>query len=626
MASRIMHSSDDDMKQRIQAFDWTATRLGPLASWPQSLRTAVDIVTASAVPMLLLWGEDGIMIYNDGYARIAGSRHPDILGAPVLQAWPEVADFNRRVLEVGLSDETLSFKDKHLVLKRRGEPEDVWMNLDYSPVKDEAGAVAGVLAIVVETTAWVMAGRAHRESESRFRTLADNMAQFAWMADADGSIFWFNKRWFDYTGTTLEEMKGWGWRKVHHPDHVDHVVEKISRCFETGEVWEDTFPLRRHDGTYRWFLSRAMPIRDEKTDKVVRWFGTNTDITEHLMEAERNAQLATIVSTSPDAIISLSENGCVMSWNSGAERIFGYTADEIIGRSERILFAESADQEFEEKYQNLRLGQNVRLRDAVRRRKDGTLVDVAINAAPMRRSDGRVIGFSAVLRDITERKRVEKHLRVVMRELSHRTKNLLAVIMAMVRQTARKSNDVAVLQSELIQRLQSMSASHDLLVAEDWAGASIEGLVRAVLDPFVGNSSETLECEGSRVFVNATAAQNLGLALHELATNAAKYGALSTPQGRVRVTWSFEPDGLGLPRLVIKWVERGGPAVTSPEVKGFGHVVIERVAAQALDANVSYEFAKEGVRWSIALPSDFVVNLRGDFVEADRAPAVPDQG
>ena len=385
---------------------------------------------------------------------------------------------------------------------------------------------------------------------------------------------------------------------------------KFLHCFETGEVWEDTFPLRGHDGTYRWFLSRAMPIRDE-TGEVVRWFGTNTDITEHRKEAERNAQLATIVSTSPDAIISLSETGTVLSWNTGAESIFGYTADEIVGRSERILFADDADQEFEEKYQQLRHGEHFRMRDAVRRRKDGTLVDVAINAAPMRRPDGRVIGFSAVLRDVTERKRVEKHLRVVMRELSHRTKNLLAVIMAMVRQTARASTDVDVLQSELIQRLQSLSASHDLLVAEDWAGASVEELVHAVLQPFVGNASEAIECEGSIVFINATAAQNLGLALHELATNAAKYGALSTPQGRVRVTWTFEPDGKGMPRLVIKWVERGGPPVAPPDVKGFGHVVIERVAAQSLDAMVTYEFPKDGVRWSIALPTDFIVNLSG---------------
>jgi PAS domain S-box-containing protein len=609
MASREMYSPANDMKRRIQSFDWGATSLGPLESWPQSLKTAVDIVTASPVPMFLLWGKDGILIYNDAYARVAGTRHPQILGAPVLLAWPEVADFNRRVLEVGLSGEALSFKDKHFALNRRGEPEDVWMNLDYSPVKDESGAPVGVLAIVVETTAWVFAERAQRESESRFRTLADNIAQFAWMTDEKGSIFWYNKRWFDYTGTTLEEMKGWGWRKVHHPDHVDRVVAKITHCFETGEEWEDTFPLRCHDGTYRWFLSRAMPIHDE-TGKVVRWFGTNTDITQHLQEAERNAELATIVSTSPDAIISLSETGIVLSWNPGAERIFGYSADEIIGKSERMLFAEGADQEFEEKYQHLRLGEEVKRSDAVRRRKDGTLVDVAINAAPMRRPDGRVIGFSAVLRDITEHKRAETHLRVVMRELSHRTKNLLAVIMAMVRQTARASTNVAVLQSELIQRLQSLSASHDLLVAEDWAGASVEELVRAVLRPFVGNTSEALECEGPSVFVNATAAQNLGLALHELATNAAKYGALSTTEGRVRVTWSFEPDGEGLPRLVIRWVERGGPAVAAPEVKGFGHVVIERVAAQSLSADVVYEFPKEGVRWSIALPTDFVVNWR----------------
>jgi PAS domain S-box-containing protein len=607
------------MKHRIQSFDWSATTLGPMQSWPPGLRTAVDIVKASPVPMLLLWGAEGIMLYNDAYAALAGSRHPKILGAPVLEAWPEVAEFNRRVLQVGLSGETLSFKDKHFILNRHGAPEDVWMNLDYSPVAGEDGAPAGVLAIVVETTPWVLAERAQRESESRFRTLADNIAQFAWMADETGSIFWYNKRWFDYTGTTLDEMKGWGWRKVHHPDHVDRVVAKISRCFETGEAWEDTFPLRGRDGTYRWFLSRAMPIRDERTGKVVRWFGTNTDITEHLSEAERNAQLATIVSTSPDAIISLSETGTVLSWNPGAEEMFGYTADEIIGTSERILFTEDADQEFEEKYQHLRHGDHV-ARDAVRRRKDGSLINVAINAAPMRRPDGRIIGFSAVLRDISERKRVEKHLRVVMRELSHRTKNLLAVIMAMVRQTARTTTDVAVLQAELIQRLQSLSASHDLLVAEDWAGASLEDLVGAVLQPFVGNASEALECEGPPVFVNATAAQNLGLALHELATNAAKYGALSTPGGRVRVAWSLEPDSEGMPRLVISWTEHGGPAVKPPEVKGFGHVVIARVAAQALNASVVYEFPREGVRWTIALPQDFIVNLRGAPAQAGAAP------
>ncbi len=150
---------------------------------------------------------------------------------------------------------------------------------------------------VVERTAQLEAavaelrssGQTLRESEERFRTLADNMSQLAWMADESGWIFWYNKRWFDYTGTTLEEMEGWGWREVHHPEHVDRVVEHVQRSWETGEPWEDTFPLRGRDGTYRWFLTRAVPIRDEE-GRIVRWFGTNTDVTEQ-REAQEEVRL-----------------------------------------------------------------------------------------------------------------------------------------------------------------------------------------------------------------------------------------------------------------------------------------------------------------------------------------------
>jgi PAS domain S-box-containing protein len=134
------------------------------------------------------------------------------------------------------------------------------------------------------------------DGEERFRTLADHIAQLAWMADASGWIFWYNERWFGYTGTTLDEMEGWGWRKVHHPDHVERVTETFRAAIAEGETWEDTFPLRSKDGEYRWFLSRAMPIRDDDGN-VLRWFGTNTDITERmrmeeaLREADRRKDL-----------------------------------------------------------------------------------------------------------------------------------------------------------------------------------------------------------------------------------------------------------------------------------------------------------------------------------------------
>ncbi len=126
-------------------------------------------------------------------------------------------------------------------------------------------------------------------SKEQFLTLANNISQLAWMADVNGFIFWYNQRWFDYTGTTLEEMKGWGWQKVHHPEHVQRVVDKIKNCFETGEVWEDTFPLRGTDDNYRWFLSRAVPIRNDD-GMILRWFGTNTDVTK-IKEAEKEIEL-----------------------------------------------------------------------------------------------------------------------------------------------------------------------------------------------------------------------------------------------------------------------------------------------------------------------------------------------
>lgn len=128
--------------------------------------------------------------------------------------------------------------------------------------------------------------RLAEQSEERFRSLADNIAQLAWMADSDGHIFWYNRRWYEYTGTTLADAEGWGWKRCHHPEHVERVTEKIARCFAAGEIWEDTFPLRSAQGEYRWFLSRAVPVRNAD-GAILRWFGTNTDITERLETEER---------------------------------------------------------------------------------------------------------------------------------------------------------------------------------------------------------------------------------------------------------------------------------------------------------------------------------------------------
>ena len=239
----------------------------------------------SPVSLVMLWGSDGIMIYNDAYSVFAGGRHPQLLGSKVLEGWPEVADLNRRVMEVGLRGETLSFRDEHLVLYRPGRPNDVWVDLDYSPLLDESGKPAGVLAIVVETTERVLAEKALRDSEAQFRTFAAAMPNHVWAAKPDGKLDWFNDKVLEYTGAQADEFDGDGWGKVVHPQDVGVAVEAWQRALASGTVYEIEFRLRRSDGAYRWHLARAMPIRGD-TGKVERWIGTNTDIDDRI-QAER---------------------------------------------------------------------------------------------------------------------------------------------------------------------------------------------------------------------------------------------------------------------------------------------------------------------------------------------------
>jgi PAS domain S-box-containing protein len=241
-----------------------------------------------------------------------------------------------------------------------------------------------------------------REGEGRFRALADNISQFAWMADETGSIFWFNQRWFEYSGTTFEDMKGWGWHTLHHPDHVERVMKKMGHCFRTGEVWEDTFPLRGKDGQYRWFLSRAVPIRNEE-GKLFRWFGTNTDVTDRRRAEEALRQLAAIVESSDDAIISRTVDGTVTSFNQGAERLFGYMAEEVMGKTTPMLSLPEAHL-----IERIMQGERIRHFETVGRTKDGQQIDVSLTMSPVRNEYGTIVGISKIVRNISERKRAEE--------------------------------------------------------------------------------------------------------------------------------------------------------------------------------------------------------------------------
>jgi PAS domain S-box-containing protein len=219
---------------------------------------------------------------------------------------------------------------------------------------------------------------------------------------------------------------------------------------------------------------------------------------------------------------------------------------------------------------------------------------------------GRAVRILGTARDITERKMREHHVRVLLRELVHRSKNLLAVVQAMSRQTAAGAPSVEDFQRKFSARLQALSMAHDLLVSQDWRGASMHDLVRAqmayCLDVAKDNVAEHAEIEGPKLMLKPEAAQNIGLALHELATNALSYGALSRPEGGISLKWGLE-DG----RLVIEWRESGGPALATPPREGFGHKVVKRLVAQALDGEATLSFPPDGLVWTLSIPASFAM-------------------
>jgi diguanylate cyclase (GGDEF)-like protein/PAS domain S-box-containing protein len=253
------------------------------------------------------------------------------------------------------------------------------------------------------------AEKALREGEARFRTLANNISQLAWMADGKGEIFWYNDRWFEYSGTSLEEMADCGWRKLHHPDHVQRVVDNLSNCFRTGESWEDTFPLRDRNGNYRWFLSRAIAIRDSE-GKVSRWFGTNTDISdskvleEALFVEKERAQIT--LNSIADAVTCTDASGNISFLNLVARKMTGWTNEEAAGRPFAEVFRiidhatrqPACDPARMAVEQDNPLGITV---NCVLMSRDGTEYAIESSVAPIRDLTSRFIGTVIVFHDVS---------------------------------------------------------------------------------------------------------------------------------------------------------------------------------------------------------------------------------
>jgi PAS domain S-box-containing protein len=453
-----------ELGQLIGAFDWAATSVGPIAAWPGYLRTTVATILRSPVPIVTLWHADGVMIYNDAYSGFAAARHPRLLGASVREGWPEVAEFNDTVMKTVLGGSALSFRERELTLFRRGRAEQVWLDLDYSPVLDDRDRPVGVIAIVAEVTEKVLtqrrlhaerrqfgrmfdqspsfmslkygpehraeianpayyrlvgareiigrplaeafpelagqgfqelldrayqtgetqyastvpvrfqreagaplderfidfvyqpirdeagqiigifaqgndvtdrvlAERHAREQEANFQALTQIMPSHLWTARPDGAVDWVNDRATEYFGLPDLRNDGERWLETVHPDDRASSGVAYQTAIRTGTLYEAEFRARRHDGAFRWFLARAVPVRDAD-GAVVRWVGTNTDIHERKLAEDQNARdRDRFWQLSHDLLVVCDFAGTITAANPAVTRVLGWDDAEFTGAS-----------------------------------------------------------------------------------------------------------------------------------------------------------------------------------------------------------------------------------------------------------------------------------------------------
>jgi PAS domain S-box-containing protein len=327
---------------------------------------------------------------------------------------------------------------------------------------------------------------------------------------------------------------------------------------------------------------------------------------EERARSERAAQqLAAIVESSEDAIVAKDLNGVITSWNRGAERLFGYTADEAVGQPITIVIPVDRLDEEPQILARIRRGERVEHFETIRRRKDGSLVEISLMISPIRNRAGEIVGASKIARDITELKRSRERQILLLREMSHRVKNLFALAGAVITLGARTAQSPEELAEQVRNRLATLARAHELTLPDlrreqAVTPTTLEALLRTIVSPFESQDAGRITIGGPDVAVGGHAVTGLALLLHELVTNAAKYGALSSATGRLVIGWTVEDA-----TLALSWVEQDGPAADGiTKADGFGTWLVDSTVKGQLQGRITRRWATDGLTILITMPMD----------------------
>ena len=628
----------------IRARDWAATPLGDVHGWPQSLRSALGICLRSHSASAVFWGPDHLFLYNDAWAALLGDRHPDSLGRPAAEVladiWPRLAGQFATAYERG---EAVNRLDVLLVRNLGGRRFDSYWSYALLPVASEDGSVGGLFGQARETTTQVMLARQDAlmlELTETLRALTDParlvaaaVELVAGALDADrigyaeadeeaGTVAILHCAVRggmrdisgvgpipDFGGTINDDLDAGRTIRIDDSALDERLAAPdVRRLYEAlGVASALVVPIvgtRRyramlfahHDSPRSWSDHEEALLR-AATDRVWREI-TRARAETALRHSEQRYRR--VFEQANDIILTADLDQVITDCNPAGAAAMGVKREEIIGRSiAEFVTPEGYQQTSRMLRHKLEKGGTTRHEIDVRI-PSGAILHWEINSSLAIDSEGKVVGLHAIARDVTERRRHEERQRLLVNELNHRVKNTLSLVQGLALQTFKDGRAMTEAREVFQERLAALAAAHDLLTRDSWEGATLDELIDQAVGHHNGGGPRIV-WSGPAVTLNPKAAVSLVMALHELSTNAAKYGALSVPGGRVTIGWTADEG-----RMAILWSEHDGPPVAPPAGRGFGLRMIERALAADLAAQARIDFEPAGLVCRIEAPLDQV--------------------